>query len=143
MLSDRAPALLTMMFGDTVVQISNRLDATRRADGVLGGNVTGNDAIVHVGIWATVALLAGVALWNWWGLLVSSAAIAVGSMAIELAQGRYSDTRAVEQSDAIANLIGVAAATAVCALSYLTWSAVAGAVGVGRRRRVDQAGQPA
>lgn len=142
MLSDRAPSALTTVFGDVVVRISDRLDATERADAALGDRVPGNDAIVHIGIWATVAVLAGLALWSWWGLVTSSAVLAVGSLAVELGQGRYSDTRVVERSDALANLLGIAIAAAVCTVLYLAWSAVAGLVAVGQRH-VYRAGRPA
>jgi hypothetical protein len=135
LLSDRAPGVLTAMFGDVVVQISDRVDAAERADSALGERVPGNDAIVHIGIWAIIAALAGIALWTWLGLVASSAILGIGSLAVEVAQGRYSDTRVVERSDALANLVGIAIATAACAMLYVTWSGVVSLVGAHRRRR--------
>lgn len=134
LLSDRAPGVLKTMFGDVVVRISNRVDAAERADAALGDSVPENDAIVHIGIWATVAVLAGFALWTWWGLVASTAILAVGSLAVEVGQGRYSDTRAVERSDALANLVGVTIGAVVCALLYVAWSALAGLAAASRRR---------
>lgn len=142
LLSDRAPDLLKTMFGDVVVRVSRRVDAAERADAALGEKVPQTDAIVHIGIWATLAVLVGFALWTWWGLIATVATLAVGSLAVEVAQGRYTDTRAVERSDALANMLGIVAGAAVCTAAYIVWSGVAGAMNAGRRHQ-ERVRQPA
>ena len=71
-------------------------------------------------MWALAVGLVGLAVWSWIGLLIGAVAVFAGSIVVEAAQGRYSDTRAVEASDVRANLTGVAArhvAFAPCATS--------------------------
>ena len=47
---------------------------------------------------------------------------------IELAQGRYSDTRSVELDDIVADGAGVAIGTCAVALMYLIWNGLASRV---------------
>jgi hypothetical protein len=126
MLSDRAPAALRRIGGDFVRRLFERIDAGDRAAAVLADQrLPESDAVVHVAVWAIAVVLVGLAVWSWIGLLVCAAAVFAGSLVVEAAQGRYSDTRAVEASDVRANLTGVLLGTAVVAVFYLAYSALA------------------
>jgi len=116
LLSDRAPRALRVIFGDSVRRITARLDADGSTESRLDARGIGSDSIVHFGLWAVAALIAGLAVWSWIGLASTSIVVAGASMLLEVAQGRYSSTRAVEVSDAVFNLLGVAAGalTAAC-----------------------------
>lgn len=133
MLSDRAPGLSKRVFGDFALRLSNRLDAPRRVDEVTDGRTPGSDAIVHIGVWAVAVTLIGLAIWRWSGLIVAALATFAASVFIETGQGRYSDTRAVEMSDVLANAVGVALGTMLCVGCYLVWSAVSGLISAARR----------
>lgn len=118
LLSDRAPRLLRSLFGDTVVRLTERLDAGGRSDAVLAARDIGGDSIVHFGLWATATVIIGVAIWTWWGLIVAAGSIGALSLLIEVGQGRYSSSRAVERSDALFNLLGVASGCVLVAAIY-------------------------
>ena len=60
------------------------------------------------------------------GLLVGAVAVFAASIVVEAAQGRWSDTRAVEASDVGANVAGVAARHDAVGLCYVAYSAVSG-----------------
>lgn len=128
MLSDRAPGALKQIFGDFAIRLSNRLDAPRRFGDVTDRPRPQSDAIVHVGVWAVATLLIGLAVWRWSGLLLAVVFIFVGGIFIEIGQGRYTDTRAVEMRDVYANGLGIVSGAVACAMCYLAWSAVAGVV---------------
>jgi|HigsolmetaAR201D_1030396.scaffolds.fasta_scaffold64541_1 hypothetical protein len=135
MLSDRAPGLLRRVFGDSVQRLSARIDASERLADLAaraGTQVPESDAIVHVAVWAVAALLVGLTVWSWVGLLFGSAVVLGASAVVELAQGRLTDTRAVEASDLAANALGVAAGTVAAGACYVLWSAFA--VMLGPRR---------
>ena len=119
LLSDRAPGILRALFGDSVRRITERLDTEGRAGSALDARDIGNDSVVHFGLWGVAALIVGLAVWSWIGLAVSSTTIAAASVFIEVAQGRYSTSRAVEASDAAFNLLGVAAGTIGAATIYI------------------------
>ena len=128
MLSDRAPGVLRATFGDAAQQLWERIDADRRAElrDVIGaGGAPGTDDVVHVVVWAGLVALFALTVWTWRGVVAVSVAVLVASAAVELAQGRWSSTRAVEASDLVANTFGVAVG-AVGAVSVL---AVGEAVG--------------
>jgi hypothetical protein len=126
MLSDRAPGALRRVGGDFMRRLFERIDAGDRASAVLADpRLPQSDAIVHVAVWAIAVVLVGLAVWSWIGLLIGAVAVFAGSMIVESAQGRYTDTRAVEASDVRANLTGVLLGTAFVALSYLAYSALA------------------
>ena len=133
LLSDRAPGLLRSLFGDRVLDLWARIDAAQPVDLPQRSDLPPTDFVVHVAIWAVVAALVGLTVWTWRGLVVASSALVTASVALELAQGRWSSTRAVEASDAIANFLGIAAGTVVAAACYLAWSGAAGLVGRLRR----------
>ena len=79
-----------------------------------------SDTIVHVAVWALAVTLVGFAVWRWIGLLVGAAVrVRHASLVVEVAQGRLTDTRAVEASDVRGNLAGVALGTVVVAFCYV------------------------
>jgi VanZ family protein len=127
MLSDRAPGLLQRLFGDAVVRLSDRIDASGR---IPADQLPESDTIVHVTVWAVATALVALTIWTWRGLVVTAGAMLAISAVVEIAQGLYSSTRATEASDAFANTIGVALGVLVAACAYLAWSLVAA---LGRR----------
>jgi hypothetical protein len=134
LLSDRAPTVLRVLFGDFARQLSNRLDSDGQASNALEARSVGNDSLVHLGLWAVATILIGIAVWSWIGLAMSALAVSAASLITEVAQGRYSSTRAVESKDAMFNLLGVGTGTVAVALLYLGYGAVAG-FAAGHRRR--------
>lgn len=119
LLSDRAPGMLRTLFGDFARQLSQRLDAGGRADAALAARDVGSDSIVHFGLWATAAVIFGLAVWSWFGLAIAAATIGAISLVVEVGQGRYSSSRAVERSDALFNLLGVCAGVVAVAVVYV------------------------
>jgi hypothetical protein len=120
LLSDRAPRVLRSLFGDPVRRITERLDANGSAGAALGARDIGGDSIVHFGLWAVAMLVVGLAVWSWAGLVLASVTVAATSLILEVAQGRYSSSRAVEAADAAFNLLGVAVGAGVAAAVYVT-----------------------
>jgi hypothetical protein len=120
LLSDRAPGILHSLFGDLVRRITERLDADGRAGAALGARDIGGDSVVHFGLWAVAMLVVGLAVWSWGGLVVASITVAATSLVLEVAQGRYSSSRAVEATDAAFNLLGVAVGAGAAAAVYVT-----------------------
>lgn len=135
MLSDRAPGVMQSIFGDFAVRMSQRLDQSGQVDALADGRRPGNDAIVHIGVWAFAMLLVGLALWRWGLLILGAILLFAASVFIEIGQGRYSSTRAVEMSDVAANGLGVAIGAAGAAGCYLVLSALATAVSPLTRHR--------
>lgn len=134
LLSDRAPGILRTMFGERAQRLWARIDAGDRINlppGAVADEVTQPDFVVHVTLWMIVAALTGLAIWTWRGLVIAAGSLAPVSLGLELAQGRLADTRAVEASDAAANLIGIAVGATFAGICYLAWSTAAAA----RRRR--------
>jgi len=135
LLSDRAPGILRTLFGDHARRLWARIDAGGRVDtapGSAAAELAQPDFLVHVALWATVTVLAGIAIWTWRGLVLGAAMLAAVSLVLEVAQGRLATTRSVEASDAAGNLVGVAIGTAAAGACYLAWSA--GAAGLRRLR---------
>lgn len=120
LLSDRAPRVLHNIFGDFVRRITQRLDADASAEATLRARDIGGDSIVHFGLWAVAMLVVGLAVWAWAELLIASSTVAAISLVLEVAQGRYSSTRAVEAIDAAFNLLGVAVGAGAAAAVYVT-----------------------
>lgn len=124
LLSDRAPGLFR--------RLSARIDAgVSRAAGATGVDVPGgrvrvprSDFDVHVLIWAVAALLIGLATWSWASLVLGSATVFGSSVALELAQRTYSNSRTVQFEDVVANAVGVMAGTFAVAAFALVWKAV-------------------
>ena len=121
MLSDRAPGFLRRAFGDVVVGLSDRIDATAR---VPAEQLPGSDVVVHIAVWATAMALVGLTIWTWRGLMAASLVVLATSAVVEIAQGVYSSTRVVERSDALANAVGVGVGTLVAISAYISWSIV-------------------
>jgi hypothetical protein len=125
MLSDRAPGALRRIGGDVVGRLFDRVDARQRAAEVLADpRLPESDTIVHIAVWAVAVGLVGLAVWTWRGLLLGAVAVFAGSLVVEAAQGRWSDTRAVEASDVRANAVGVALGTIAVGVCYVAYSAV-------------------
>ncbi len=110
LLSDRAPGLFR--------RLSARIDA-----GVPGADVgvARSDFDVHVVIWAVAALLVGLAAWSWLSLFLGSTVVFAWSVALELAQRRFTNSRTVQFDDLVANAAGVACGTGAVALFALAW----------------------
>ncbi len=125
MLSDRAPGLTKRIFGDFAERLSDRLNQSDRIDTLTEGRNPGNDAIVHIGVWAVAMTLVGLALWRWAPLVIAAMAMFAGSVLVEVGQGRYSSTRAVEIGDVFANGVGVAVGVGASAACYIAWSGLA------------------
>ena len=136
LLSDRAPGFLRSTFGDRVRRLWERIDTGDRVELAAGPDVTQPDFMVHVALWAVVTVLVGLTIWTWRGLVFAAAALVLGSLGLELAQGRYAPTRNVEASDALGNILGIALGAAGAALCYLAWS---GGAAVVRRLRPGRA----
>ena len=111
------------------MRLSERLNGAERIGTITDGRRPGNDAIVHIGVWSVAMLLVGLAIWRWAPLIVAAFVLFLGSVAVEIGQGRYSTSRAVETSDVFANGVGVALGVAGSAACYLAWSAAASVVG--------------
>lgn len=125
MLSDRAPGLMERIFGDFAVRLSDRLNQSDRIGTLTEGRNPGNDAIVHIGVWAVAMTLVGLALWRWAPLIIAAMVMFAGSILVEVGQGRYSSTRAVEMTDVLANGVGVAVGVCASAACYVAWSGLA------------------
>ena len=83
---------------------------------------------MHIGVWAVAVILVGLTVWSWRGLAVSAIGVFAVSVATEVGQGRFSQTRSVESSDILANATGIAAGLAVTACAYVAWSVTAAAL---------------
>jgi len=129
LLSDSAPGVLQTVFGERARQLWNRIDAGNRigdaSTGSTAAEITQPDFLVHLALWTIIAALVGIAIWTWRGVMIASVALAAIAIGLELAQGRYATTRAVEASDAAANLAGIALGSSIAACCFLAWSAVA------------------
>ena len=124
------------MFGDVVRRLSERIDAGARVPSVASDSrLAESDALVHIAVWGLAIGFVGVAVWTWRGLIVGAIVVFAGSLVVELAQGRLSDTRDVEMSDVLANAVGVALGVIVVAACYLAWSALARVFGPSSRLR--------
>ena len=133
MLSDRAPGALRRIGGDFVRRLFERIDADA-ADLLADPRLPDSDAVVHIAVWAVAVVLVGWAVWTWIGLAVGAVAVFAASILVEAAQGRWSDTRAVEASDVRANAVGVALGTLFVGLCYITYSALSGLFRLSSRR---------
>ena len=112
----------------------SRIDAGDRAADVLADpRLPESDAIVHVAVWALAVGLVGLAVWSWRGLVIGAIAVFAASLVVEAAQGRWSDTRAVEASDVRANATGVVLGTIAVGCAYVAYSASSEPVPAHRR----------
>jgi hypothetical protein len=133
MISDRAPGVLVDVFGDTVRQLWDRVDASQRARFATEGSLPEEDFVVHAVVWASITGLVALAIWTWVGLVGAMIGVFGLSVAIELAQGRFSSTRSVESVDVVANGVGVAAGAAAAGMVFVGWSLVASGIDAWRR----------
>ena len=133
MLSDRAPGALRRIGGDFARRLFDRIDANP-ADVLADPRLPESDSIVHIAVWAMAIVLVGWAVWTWIGLAIGAVAVFAASLVVEAAQGRWSDTRAVEISDVRANAVGVLVGAVVVAMCYIAYSAIAGLFRVTSRR---------
>lgn len=124
MLSDRAPRVLQTVAGPVVDRIVARLDSDGAATAALGARNVGSDSIVHFGLWGVAMLVIGLAIWSWIAILPAAGLLFVASIAVELAQGRYSN-RHVEFRDVEFNGLGIAAGTVLAMTCYVLGSAAA------------------
>jgi len=130
MISDRAPSVLRRVFGDSARRLFERIDAGDRVSAITSDpRVPQSDALVHIAVWAVAIGLVGIAVWSWAGLVIGGATVLACSLVVEALQGRLSDTRAVEASDAAANALGVAVGATVVAGCYVMWSTAASVFG--------------
>lgn len=123
MLSDRAPGVTRRIGGDLVARLSERLDASSHPARIATDpRLPPSDAIIHIGVWAVAMFLVGLALWSWRGLVLGAVITFATSAAVEIGQGRYTDTRTSQVGDLVANGVGVAAGTVAAAGCYVLWS---------------------
>lgn len=122
MISDRAPSVLRRLFGEDVRRLWDRIDASERAQFVNEADLPEADFVVHVVVWAVTVMLVAMAIWTWRGLSVAVGGVFASSVIIELAQGRFSDTRSVSLDDVVANGVGVVLGACAVALMYLGWN---------------------
>ena len=133
MLSDRAPGVLVDVFGDTVRQLWERVDASQRARLATDRALPEEDFVVHAVVWASITGLVALAIWTWVGLVGAIVGVFGLSVVIELAQDRLSSTRSVESVDVVANGVGVAAGAATAAVVMVGWSLAASGIDAWRR----------
>lgn len=131
MISDRAPGLTRRLFGDFAQRLADRLDASDTVD---TDRLPGSDALVHIGVWAVATVLVALTVWHWWALVPIAVSVFVASVVVEIGQGRYSSTRAVELSDVLANAVGIGLGTTAAAVCMLGWSVISRFVRGTRRR---------
>ena len=124
LLSDRAPGLFRRVSARIDAGVSRVADATGVGGPGSDVGVPQSDFDVHVVIWAAVALLVGLAVWSWLTLFLASGVVFASSVALELAQRRFTNSRTVQFEDLMANAVGVVCGTAVVAGFALTWWAV-------------------
>ena len=128
MLSDRAPRATRRILGGFQRRLSERIDADGRAHLAADEYLPEGDAIIHISVWAVAVILVGMMVWSWRGLAIAALGVFAVSIAIELGQGRFSETRSVENSDILANAAGIAVGVTLTACAYLAWSAVSAAL---------------
>lgn len=131
MISDQAPGVTRQLFGDFAQRLADRLDAS---DSVDTDRLPGSDALVHIGVWAVATMLVALTVWHWWALVPIAVSVFAASVVVEIGQGRYSSTRAVEVGDVLANAVGIALGTSAAAVCMLGWSAISRLVRETRRR---------
>ncbi len=124
LLSDRAPSVLRRTFGSTAADLSARFNVEARAMLFLDDGLPETDTLFHIGLWAGVTLLVALTIWTWRGAAASALAAFAGSVALELAQGRFSSTRVVELRDIHANGLGVIVGLALALTCMAVWATV-------------------
>lgn len=125
MLSDRAPSVTRRILGGFQRRLSERIDAGGKIHLAADEHLPESDAMVHIGVWAVAVILVGLTVWSWRGLALTAIVVFATSVATEIGQGRFSQTRSVEGGDIVANAIGTMVGVAVTACAYLAWSSAA------------------
>ena len=119
--------LLSDRGGDIFTDVVNVIGAAgRRVESESGVNLIDRDdipgeadQIVHAFFWGSGMLLIGWVTRSRVPVLITALFVGAVSLAFELAQPVLSDTRAIESSDAVANLVGVAFAAGVLFVSLI------------------------
>jgi hypothetical protein len=107
LLSDRAPGLMRRVLGSSAERLWARIDAAG-APTALGEEArTRPDFVVHLVIWAVVTVLVALTVWTVWGVVWAMVGTLAASVTLELLQGRWTHSRAVEAVDLVANTTGV------------------------------------
>ena len=135
MLSDRAPGALRRIGGDFVRRLFDRIDASDRPP-----RCSPIRACPRATPSSTSPCGRSPSGWSGWpcgrgvGLVIGAVAVFAASLVVEAAQGRWSDTRAVEASDVRANAVGVVVGTVAVGVCYVAYSAIGGLFRVTSRR---------
>lgn len=110
MLSDRAPGVLGEVSEQVAVRVDARVPEARESlsDAVASTYAAEKDVQAHLALWATVTFLLGLVSWSWRSLAAITALLLAGATALELMQERLAPTRITEQSDLVANAVGIA-----------------------------------
>jgi VanZ family protein len=124
LLSDRAPGLMRRVLGGAAERLWARIDAAG-APTALGEEArTRPDFVVHMVVWAVVTMLVALTVWSVWGAVWAMVGALAASVTLEVLQGRWTHSRAVEFVDVVANttgvLLGGSAALGVMGLGWLT-----------------------
>lgn len=107
LLSDRAPGLMRRVLGGAAERLWARIDAAG-APTTIGQEARARpDFVVHVVVWAIVTLLVALTVWTVRGALLAMAAALAAGVALELLQGAWTHSRAVEFVDVVGNATGV------------------------------------
>ena len=107
MLSDRAPGLLRRL-SDRLERVDARPGDVARAAGLPDAAFA-----VHIGVWGLAGLVVVLASWSWRSLVVGLVVALVASGAVELAQEAFTEQRAAQWRDMLANAIGLGLGAAV------------------------------
>ena len=126
LLSDRAPGMMRRVLGGAAERLWARIDAAG-APTTLGQEARARpDFVVHVIVWAVVTMLLALTVWTVYGVVLAMAGAFAAGVALELLQGRWSHSRAVEFADVLGNATGVLVG-AVAALGVMgLWSVTGG-----------------
>lgn len=121
MLSDRAPGLLRRLSTTVDAGVARGATAAGAARATVDARIPQSDFPVHLAVWATAALIVGLAAWSWPSLVLGAVGIFAISAGTEAAQGLYSSTRSVQLADLGANAVGVAVGAGAAALFAASW----------------------
>lgn len=119
LLSDRGGDIFTTVL-DVIMSAGRRVESESGVNLIDRDDIPGEaDQIVHAFFWGSGMLLIGWVARNRIPILITGLIVGSISLAFELAQPVLSSTRAIEASDAVANLVGVAFASAVLFVSMV------------------------
>lgn len=119
--SDRAGGLFDRAL-DVIIRTGRKVERDYNVDLIDRADVPGQtDQIAHALFWGSGMVLAGWLLRRRVPVALTALLVAGVSLAFEVAQPSLSQTRAVEPSDALANLVGVGIGAAVIAAILWMW----------------------